>query len=241
VTLPDRKYLFLAAGLLLGFAAGFLVGGEIAFQGGGSASGGTSGSSAGQPTLVPSDRPSRGPSDAPVTIVEFTDYECPYCRRYYRQTYHRLLEEFEGEVRYVVRNYPLSIHPNARKAAEAAECAHNQGRFWDYHDHLFENADALEPDDLRRHARDLGLDGGRPVYGAASRDPGHADLLRERPAAGGRPAARRLPLYDPAGARKLTPTTGSMGTGFTGWRPPPAAGTRWKREFSRSRALISFA
>ena len=161
MTLPDRKYLFLAAGLLLGFAAGFLVGGEIAFQGGGSASGGASGSSAGQPTLVPSDRPSRGPSDAPVTIVEFTDYECPYCRRYYRQTYHRLLEEFEGEVRYVVRNYPLSIHPNARKAAEAAECAHNQGRFWDYHDHLFENADALEPDDLKRHARDLGLDGGQ--------------------------------------------------------------------------------
>lgn len=159
MTLPDRKYLFLAAGLLLGFAAGFITAREIAFQGGGSAAGAESGSSSGQPTLVPSERPSRGPSDAPVTIVEFTDYECPYCRRYYRQTYRPLLEEFEGEIRYVVRNYPLSIHPRARKAAEAAECAHNQDRFWDYHDHLFENADALEPADLKRYARDLGLDG----------------------------------------------------------------------------------
>ncbi len=155
MNLPDRKYLFLVAGLLVGFAAGFVTARETG--GGGSASASSSGSS--QPTLAPDDRPSRGPSDAPVTIVEFTDYECPYCRRYYRQTYHQLVEQYEGEVHYVVRNYPLSIHPNARKAAEAAECAHNQGRFWEYHDHLFEHADALEPADLKSYARELGLDG----------------------------------------------------------------------------------
>lgn len=163
MTLPDRKYLFLAAGLLLGFAAGFLTASEMAFEGSGSSgssgSSRSSGSSAGQTALAPDDRPARGPSDAPVTIVEFTDYECPFCGRYYRQTYHQLLEEYEGEIHYVVRNYPLSNHPNARKAAEAAECAHNQGRFWDYHDHLFEHADALEPSDLKSYARELELDG----------------------------------------------------------------------------------
>ena len=153
MTLPDRKYLFLIAGLLLGFVAGFVT----ARKTGGGASASDSGSA--RTTLAPEDRPTRGPSDAPVTIVEFTDYECPYCRRYYRQTYHQLLAEFEGEVHYVVRNYPLSIHPDARKAAEAAECAHNQERFWDYHDHLFEHADALEPQDLKSYARELGLDG----------------------------------------------------------------------------------
>ncbi|MDP2497782.1 MAG: thioredoxin domain-containing protein [Candidatus Palauibacterales bacterium] len=159
MTLPDRKYLFLIAGLLLGFAAGFVTARETGGEASASASASTS--SSGRPTLAADDRPSRGPSDAPVTIVEFTDYECPYCRRYYRQTYHQLLQEYEGEVHYVVRNYPLSIHPNARKAAEAAECAHNQDRFWDYHDHLFENADALEPSDLKSYARELGLDGGQ--------------------------------------------------------------------------------
>lgn len=157
MTLPDRKYLFLIAGLLLGFAAGFITARET----GGDASASASTSNSGRPTLAAEDRPSRGPSDAPVTIVEFTDYECPYCRRYYRQTYHQLLEEYGDEIHYVVRNYPLSIHPNARKAAEAAECAHNQDRFWDYHDHLFENADALEPSDLKSYARELGLDGGQ--------------------------------------------------------------------------------
>ncbi|MFB6241106.1 MAG: DsbA family protein [Gemmatimonadota bacterium] len=161
MTLPDRRHWFLAAGLVLGFAAGFLTARELApnpgERGGGKASG------TGSPASVrsASERPSRGPEDAPVTVVEFTDYECPFCRRYYRQTYHRLLDAYEGEIRYVVRNFPLSIHPNARKAAEAAECAHNQGRFWDYHDHLFEHADALEPADLKRYARELGLDGAR--------------------------------------------------------------------------------
>lgn len=158
--LPDRSYLHLAAGLAIGFAAGFLVGDGLA--GGGSAGSAASPESdSARPTLAPSDRPARGPSDAAVTLVEFTDYECPYCRRYYRQTYHQLLEEFDGEIRYVVRNYPLPNHPNARKAAEAAECAHNQDRFWEYHDHLFENADALEVPDLKRYARELDLEGER--------------------------------------------------------------------------------
>ncbi len=161
MTLPDRKYLFLAAGLALGFAAGFVVAGEMAAGGGAGASAASSGSGSARPTLAPSDRPARGPSDAAVTVVEFTDYQCPYCRRYYRQTYHQLLDEFDGEIRYVVRNYPLPNHPQAREAAEAAECAHNQGRFWDYHDHLFENAGALEVADLKSYARELDLDGER--------------------------------------------------------------------------------
>lgn len=189
MTLPDRKYLFLAAGLLLGFAAGYIVARET----GGGASASASASGSGSPTLAADERPSRGPSDAPVTIVEFTDYECPYCRRYYRQTYHRLLEEYEGEIQYVVRNYPLSNHPHARKAAEAAECAHNQGRFWDYHDHLFENAGALEAADLKRYARDLGLDGDR--FDRCLESGAESETVQEDLATGRRLGIRGTPTF----------------------------------------------
>lgn len=102
-------------------------------------------------------QPARGPDDAKVVLVEFMDFQCPFCKRHADQTLPRLLSEFEGRVRYVVRNLPLVIHPDAQKAAEASECAHAQGKYWEYHDVLFQNQAALDVASLKRYARDLGL------------------------------------------------------------------------------------
>jgi protein-disulfide isomerase len=107
-----------------------------------------------------SGRPSRGPEGAKVTVVEFTDYECPFCKRHFNETYPALIAAYEGRIRYVVRNFPLARHPLAPKAAEAAECAHEQGRFWEYHDVLF-RTEALDLESLKRHATGLGLDRSR--------------------------------------------------------------------------------
>jgi Na+/H+ antiporter NhaA len=99
----------------------------------------------------------RGPLDAPVTLVEYGDFECPYCGRA-EPVVRELLREV-GDVRYVWRHLPLNdVHPHAQMAAEAAEAAANQGAFWEMHDLLFEHQDAFEPDDLISYADQLGLD-----------------------------------------------------------------------------------
>jgi Na+/H+ antiporter NhaA len=105
----------------------------------------------------------RGPAEAPVTLVEYADFECPFCGRS-EPVVRALLAEFGDELRYVFRHLPLTdVHPHAELAAEAAEAAAAQGRFWDLHDLLFEHQDELEPHELVRHARELGLDVGRFV------------------------------------------------------------------------------
>ena len=96
---------------------------------------------------VKADGPSRGDAAAPVTVVEFTDYECPFCAGV-EGTLKRVREAYPGKVRFVVRSYPLSGHANAPKAAEAALCAGEQGRYWEMHDRLFANQQALSPADL---------------------------------------------------------------------------------------------
>jgi Na+/H+ antiporter NhaA len=99
----------------------------------------------------------RGSLDAPVTVVEYGDFECPYCGQA-EPVVRELLRDF-GDVRYVWRHLPLSdVHPNAQLAAEAAEAAANQGAFWEMHDLLFEYQDALSADDLMSYADQLGLD-----------------------------------------------------------------------------------
>jgi protein-disulfide isomerase len=103
----------------------------------------------------------QGPSDAPVTLVEYGDYECPYCGSAYpivKQIQHRLGDR----LRFVFRNFPLSeMHPHAEQAAEAAEAAATQNRFWPMHDMLFENQEALDVDDLRSYAHAVGIDAAR--------------------------------------------------------------------------------
>jgi protein-disulfide isomerase len=98
-----------------------------------------------------------GPETAAVTLVEYGDYECPYCGRAY-DVLKQLLKQTGDEVRLVFRNFPLTqIHPHAQRAAEAAEAAAAQGKFWEMHDMLYENQEALEDEDLLNYADRLGL------------------------------------------------------------------------------------
>ncbi|HSE91616.1 MAG TPA: thioredoxin domain-containing protein [Candidatus Binatia bacterium] len=102
--------------------------------------------------------PVRGAAGAPVTVVEFSDFECPFCKQT-QPTLKQLLERYPGKVRLAYRDFPLdSIHPQARRAAEAARCAHDQGKFWEYHDVLFTQSPQFAPEDLRRYAGQVGLD-----------------------------------------------------------------------------------
>jgi Na+/H+ antiporter NhaA len=103
----------------------------------------------------------RGSIEAPVTVVEYGDFECPYCGQA-EPVVRELLRDFGEEVRYVWRHLPLNdVHPHAQLAAEAAEAAADQGAFWEMHDLLLDNQDALRPDDLIAYAKRLGLDVGR--------------------------------------------------------------------------------
>ena len=109
------------------------------------------------------DSPILGDKDAPVTIVEFSDYECPYCGRHFTDTYPQIKSNYidTGEVNLVFKNFPLNFHPNAQKAAEAAECAREQGKFWEMHDKLFENQVTLSVENYKIWAKGLGLDAGK--------------------------------------------------------------------------------
>jgi Na+/H+ antiporter NhaA len=102
----------------------------------------------------------RGPADAPVTVLEYGDFECPYCGQA-EAVVRELLRNF-GDVTYVWRHLPLNdVHPRAQQAAEASEAAANQGAFWEMHDLLLEHQDALAPEDLVGYAEELGLDAER--------------------------------------------------------------------------------
>jgi predicted DsbA family dithiol-disulfide isomerase len=108
--------------------------------------------------LAVGDDPARGPADAPVTIVEFSDFQCPYCSRA-TATLKKLDAAYPGKIRLVYRDFPLvQIHPNAARAAEAAACANEQGKFWPMHDAMFEHQDKLGEADLKQSAAAIGLD-----------------------------------------------------------------------------------
>lgn len=102
--------------------------------------------------------PSLGPENAPITIVEFSDYQCPYCARWYQEVYSRLMETYKGKIRFIYRDFPLySIHPEAEPAAEAANCAGEQNAYWQYHDALFGQKIGLNAAAYNQYASDLGL------------------------------------------------------------------------------------
>lgn len=98
----------------------------------------------------------RGNVDAPVTIIEYSDFQCPYCTRFH-PTMLQVMEEYTDSVRWVFRHFPLSFHPEAMPAANAAECAGEQGKFWEFADELFENQSSLSSEYYTKLAGTLGL------------------------------------------------------------------------------------
>lgn len=101
--------------------------------------------------------PSRGPKDAPITIVEFSEYQCPFCARV-TPTLKGLEQKYAGKIRIVYKDFPLQNHAQAPKAAEAAHCAGDQGKYWELHDRLFANQQQLQVPQLKQHAAAVGLD-----------------------------------------------------------------------------------
>jgi protein-disulfide isomerase len=108
---------------------------------------------------VAAEGPSRGPAQAPVTIVEFSDFQCPYCSRA-ETVVNEVLAAYKDKVRLVYRDYPLPGHADATKAAEAAHCAGDQNKYWEMHGRLFANQQKLDVPSLKAHAKALGLDQG---------------------------------------------------------------------------------
>src|SRR5690606_6238266 len=134
-----------------------------------------------------------GPADAPLTVVEYLDYECPFCARA-TGVIHELRERFGDDLRYVVRHLPLpDVHPHAEQAAVAAEAAAEQGRFWPMHDLLFTRQDELEMEDLIGYAAELGLDVEQFVRDLQRED--LADRVREDVASAEASGARGTPTF----------------------------------------------
>jgi len=107
--------------------------------------------------IATADSPAQGPASAPIELVEFSDFQCPFCYRAH-PTVKQVLSTYSGKIRFVYRNYPLPNHPQARPAAEAAQCANEQGQFWPYHDRLFADQSKLSDADLKASAAALGMD-----------------------------------------------------------------------------------
>ena len=103
------------------------------------------------------DSPTLGPASAPVTIVEFSDFQCPFCARV-TPTLQQIKQEYRDRVRLVFKHNPLPFHAQAMDAHKASLAAGEQGKFWEMHDQLFEDQQALDPDSLKAHAQQLGLD-----------------------------------------------------------------------------------
>jgi protein-disulfide isomerase len=111
-------------------------------------------------TVSSANSPSKGSASAPIELIEFSDFQCPFCLRA-DPTVQQVLSTYGDKIRFVYRHYPLPNHPFARPAAEAAACAGEQGKFWPYHDRLFANPTKLSDGDLKQHAAELGLNTGQ--------------------------------------------------------------------------------
>ena len=141
----------------------------------------------------------QGPAEAPVTLVEYGDYECPYCGEAY-PVVKALQKRLGDQMRFVFRNFPLAqAHPHAEHAAEAAEAAGAQGKFWEMHDLLYENQDALEDEDLVRYARALHLDVPRFVKEMEAH--AHVERVRADFSSGVRSGGNGTPSFFINGAR----------------------------------------
>jgi protein-disulfide isomerase len=141
----------------------------------------------------------QGSAHAPVTLVEYGDYECPFCGEAYLVV-KALQKHFKHQLRLVFRNFPLSqAHPHAAHAAQAAEAAGAQGKFWEMHDQLYENQQALEDEDLAGYAEDLGLD--LALFLRQMADPHIAARVREDFLGGVRSGVNGTPTFFINGVR----------------------------------------
>lgn len=151
------------------------------------------------PSVDSKDAPSIGRTDAPIVIVEFGDFECPYSKEAY-PAIRQLAAERQDLVRYVWRDYPLEdIHPEAKLAAVAASCADRSGKFWQMHDKLFANQDALGRDDLIGYATQIGLD--KDDFAKCLDAGGEAGRIAADIAAGTAASVRGTPTFFVNGAR----------------------------------------
>ncbi len=156
--------------------------------------------------------PFRGQADAPVTLVEFTDYQCPFCRRHFNTVLPQLLTEYvdTGKIKYVVKEFPIrSLHPGAPKASEAALCAGDQNQYWGMHDLIFQNPKKVAAQDLKQRAETLGLDA---VAFAECLDGGsYTEKVQASIAEGSKAGVRGTPSFllgatDPANPGKIKAT-----------------------------------
>jgi protein-disulfide isomerase len=120
-----------------------------------------------------------GDADAPVAIIEFADFQCPFCRTFAQRTLPKIVDKYvtPGTVLFAFRNLPLPIHPIATRAAQAGECARRQGRFWQMHDSLFAEPEASQPALLVRAEQSFGLDA--PAYHACMSARGDASVVAD--------------------------------------------------------------
>lgn len=136
--------LFIPVAFFFGLAAGYLLGNTRTVTA--------------SISPVTDDDPSQGPADAPVVIVEFSDYQCPYCQMWHQQVLPLLLSEYEGKIRFIYRDFPLGGHPEAQPAAEAANCAGDQDAYWQFQDSIFNGLQAYGRSAYEQYALDLNLD-----------------------------------------------------------------------------------
>ena len=140
--------------------------------------------------------PFKGDKNARVTLIEFTDYQCPFCARHSSQTAPQIEKDYiqTGKVRYVLRDFPIaSIHPLAFKAHEAAHCAGEQGKYWEMHGRLFANQKAMSPKDLSDHAQGLSLD--MPKFQQCLDSGKHASKIRNDLADGQKAGVQGTPSF----------------------------------------------
>ncbi|MHA3770229.1 DsbA family protein [Verrucomicrobiota bacterium sgz303538] len=141
----------------------------------------------------------QGPFDTPLTLLEYGDYECPFCGEAY-PVVKAIQEALGGELRFVFRNFPLTnMHPHAEHAAEAAEAAGEQGSFWEMHDMLYENQDALDDESLAQYAAALGLDAHRLIREVLAG--AHVPRIREDFMSGVRSGVNGTPTFFMNGVR----------------------------------------
>lgn len=175
----NKSVLFSAGFLIVGVIIGFFLAGSVDISFSKKDNGGqvilnnqpnqpTPSNNAPAPTVVKitvdKNEHIRGGKNPQVYLVEYSDFQCPYCQRHF-PTLQKILKDYGNKVALAYRHYPLSFHQNAQIAAEASECASEQGKFWEYHDVLFQKGQGdgtgLTPPDLEQYAKNLGLNSGQ--------------------------------------------------------------------------------